>query len=138
MKKIHLGERSYVPLSNIFKVFGTKYIKPISRSDIPIQRGRGRSTMLTLPQVEEFCNVLDKIKKNGVNPADITGEFDMKAPEIEAERKNRKSFPQTFRKLLRRLIEEHGLSDEVQVSEHDNGRRVIVSGRLTRRGRHAA
>ncbi len=115
---------------NLLERMKFQNIRPIQRSEIPLGRGRSKGAgMAQLQVVREFNALLDQINKDGLNPCEIAGEIDVKGPEIEAEKKKRKSFSQSFRKLLRQSVKEHGLSKQIDVMEFDHGARFFVVGR---------
>ena len=114
---------------NIVSTMNFRTIRPIAKLDIPVSHGRGKATLHDLAVVREFNELLDHVNQNGLNPCEIAGEIDVTSPEIEAERTKRKSFAQTFRKLLRASVKEHGLSKQIDVVEFDKGARFFVVGR---------
>lgn len=116
---------------NIVKTLRLSTIKAILKDEIPISRGRHRgSSMRELKVVKEFEELLDQVsKQHGSGPYEIYGELNMKGPEIEAERTKRKSFPQSFRKLLRQSVKARGLGKEIEVVEYNRGERFFVVGK---------
>lgn len=105
-------------------------IRPVSRLDLPLGRGRGRNAKLkSLKVVQEFNALLNQIVEVGFNPYEIVGEIDITGDEILAEAKKRKSFTQTFKKLLRESVKEHGLRGKIDVVEFNHGERFFVVGR---------
>lgn len=106
-----------------------KSLRPISREDIPINRGHGKGTVRSLPPLLEMDKSLAYITKKSINPHEIRFELDMSGPEVEAERVKRKSFPQTFRKTGRAIIKEHGLEKLLEFREIDRGARYLLVGR---------
>lgn len=105
-------------------------IRPIERTELPLGRGRGRnSKLLNLKVVQEFNALLNQIITTGLNPYEIVAEIDISGEEVLAEAAKRKSFPQTFKKLLRDAVKLHGLRGKVDVVEADKGKRFFVVGR---------
>jgi hypothetical protein len=125
-----MPDRGTTRPANILKTIGgITTIRPMDKSDIPVSRGRNRASMRDLEVVKEFNALLDHINKQNLNPSEIAGEIMLDTPEIAAERGKRKSFAQSFRKLLRTSIKEHGLLGYVDVMEFNHGERLFVVGR---------
>ena len=122
-------DRGRIRAINVVTTMNFKTIRPILKSEIPLSRGRGKATMHELQVVKEFNALLDQVNNNGLNPCEIAGEILVSGPEVDAERKKRKSFAQSFRKLLRHSVKEHGLHKQIDVIEFDKGARFFVVGR---------
>jgi hypothetical protein len=114
---------------NIIRNLGLKTIIAIDKDEIPVTRSKGKSTMYELQVVRDFNEMLDHINKNGLNPCEIAAELNVAGADIEVERKRRKSFSQSFRKLLRKSVKEHSLDNQLEVREFDNGSRYFIVGR---------
>lgn len=115
---------------NVVRTMNFRTIRPITRADMPVTKGRGqKATMLQLQVVRDFAELLDQVNSKGLNPCEIAGELDVNTEDVLAEREKRKSFVQSFRKLLRSLVKQHGLSKQVDVIEFDKGARFFVVGR---------
>lgn len=121
-------ERRTRPI-NVLTTMTFKTIRPIQKSEIPLSRGRGKATMHELQVVKDFNELLNQVAVRGLNPCEIAGEILLNGPEVEAERKKRKSFAQSFRKLLRQSVKDHGLYKQIDVIEFDKGARFFVVGR---------
>lgn len=116
--------------ANVLSNMQFRTIRPIAKSDIPISHGRRRgSTMKDLPVFKDFQAMLQTINDKNLNPCEIGGELLMTGPEIETERTKRKSFPQSFRKLLRAEVKSHGLHKQIDVMEFNKGERFFIVGR---------
>lgn len=125
------SERPTRPV-NIFKTLKLETIKPIQKAEIPVRRGRGRGTLHDLKVVKEFEVLLDYIKERGISPTEVYAEIDTKSPDLQAERRGRKSFAQSFRKLLRQKVKDRSLSGQIDVVEFDRGDRIFIVGRSDR------
>lgn len=122
-------QRSQVRPINVVETMRFRTIRPIERTSLPVGRSHNRATIRNLEVVREFNSLLDEVCKKGLNPCEIVGELDVSGPDVEAERQKRKSFAQTFRKLLRASVKEHGLAKQIEVVEFDKGARFFVVGR---------
>lgn len=104
-------------------------IKPISREDLPLGRGRYGFSLKNLTVIKEFNTLLDHIKNEDVSPFEVLGEIDTNSAEIQREKKARKSFAQSFRTLLKDCVKQHGLQDKIDVMEQGKGFRFFIIGR---------
>lgn len=129
-KTTHTPARRPTQPINVVTTMHLKTIRPVEKSAIPVSRGKGRGAAIQqLQVVKEFNELLDHINASGLNPCEIAGEIDVSGPDVTAERQKRKSFPQTFRKILRQSVKMHNLQRQVDVIEYDKGARYFVVGR---------
>ena len=68
-------------------------LRPISRADIPMGRGRGHASDLNDMQlVKDVNDLLTHVVQHGVSPYEIVREIDITAAEVQKQKKSRKSF----------------------------------------------
>ena len=105
-------------------------LKPISRADIPMGRGRGHASDLNDMQlVKDVNDLLTHVVQHGVSPYEIVREIDISAAEVQKQKKSRKSFTESLRALLKKTVEEHGLAGKIDVREYNKGERFFLVGR---------
>ena len=105
-------------------------IRPISRNDLPLGRGRNRYAGLRhLSVFREINNLLDRVNSEGLNPCEVVGEIDVTTPEITIEATRRKSFVQSFKTLVTECVKKHGFAGKIDVMQFDNGKRFFLVGR---------
>lgn len=122
--------REHQHRGNAVATLDFKMIRPISRNEIPLGRGKGRGYGLrSMIVIREFEVLLDHIVRSGLNPYEVVGEIDTTIPEIRIEKDRRKSFTQSFRVLLRDLVRERGLSDKIDVMEFNKGEKFFIVGK---------
>ena len=112
------------------KNFEFKTLRSISRSDIPLNRGRGHGASLNDMQVvKDFNLLLDTVNASGISPYEVVKEIDTTTAEMKMQRSQRKSFTQSLRSLLKECVKEHGLTGQIDVRECNKGERFFIVGR---------
>lgn len=102
----------------------------ISRSEIPLNRGRGHGMDLNdMQAVKDVNKLLDEIVRSGVSPHEIVKEIDASTPEMQKQKAQRKSFTESLRNLLKQCIKDHGLSGQIDIREYNRGERFFLVGR---------
>jgi len=107
-----------------------KTMPNISRSAIPLNRGRGHgANMEDMEVFKEFNRMLDEVVRQGISPYEIVKEIDTTTEEMRKQKSQRKAFTETFRNLLKDCVKAHGLAGQLDVREYNKGERFFIVGR---------